>query len=228
VSEPRHLRDEEVALILRRAADVETRPELPVAGGSTLAEVMRAAEEAGLDPAEVRRAAAILPAPSGGLATVAFGAPDRREIQAFLEGAHLPAERHELVRAAQAALGRSGEVRTSDPARFRWEEVHLGGRTSLELEDTRGGVAVRATSHRAGHYLGGWFLGLVGWAALSALTNLTTTLPPLAAVLAFLLVPVLAVRPFWTRSDRATRRRLERLVMDTLRVVDQGAPPDTP
>jgi hypothetical protein len=227
VSERRQLRDDEVALILSRAADVESRPDLPLAGGSTLAEVMRAAEEAGLDPAEVRRAAAVLPAPSGGLATVAFGAPDRREVQAFLEDAHLPGERHELVHVAQAALGRSGEVRTSDPARFRWEETHLGGRTTVELEETRGGVSVRATAHRAGHYLGGWFLGLVGWATLSALTNLTATLAPLAVVLGFLLVPILAARPFWTRSDRATRRRLERLVMDTLRVIDQGGTPPT-
>lgn len=225
MSEGRRLRDEEVALILRRAADVETRPELPAAGGATLAEVMRAAEEVGLDPGEVRRAAAILPVSSGGAAQVAFGAPDRREVRAFLEGARLTGERHDLVRLAEAALSRSGEVQESDPGRFRWEETHLGGRTVLELEETQGGVAVRATAHRAGHYLGGWFLGLVGWAVLSALTNLTAVMAPLLVVLGFLLVPTLAMRPFWTRSDRTTKHRLERLLMDTLRLVDRGTSP---
>ena len=225
--ESRRLPEDEVALILRRAAEVEVRPDLPVSGGSTLADVMRAAEEAGLDPAEVRRAAAILPAPQGGAAAALLGAPDRREVHAFLEGARLPGERQDVVRVAEAALGRSGEVHGGDPTRFRWEESHVGGRTSLELEETGGGVAVRATAHRGGHYLGGWFLGLAGWATLSALTHLSAVLAPLLVVLGFLLVPILAVRPFWTRSDAATRRRLERLVMDTLRVVDREPPDPT-
>ncbi len=196
-----------------------------MAGDSTLADVMRAAEEAGLDPTEVRRAAAILPQAGGGTASAVFGAPDHREVRAFLEGARLPTAPHELVRAAEAALGRSGAVRDSDPVRFRWEESHLGGRTSLELEESGGGVAVRASAHRAGHYLGAWFVALVGWATLSALTHLGAVLAPLLVVIGFLLAPILAVRPFWTRADAATRRRLDRLVMDALRVVDT-APPD--
>jgi hypothetical protein len=225
VSDARHLPEEEVALILRRAADVDARSNVPAAGASTLAEVMLAAAEAGLDPAEVRRAAAILPASPGGAATVVLGAPDRREVRAFLEDATIPEGRHELVRVAETALGRSGEARETDPTRFGWEEHHLGGWTSLELEEAPGGVAVRATAHRAGSYLGGWFLALVGWAALSAITNLAAVLAPLLVVLGFLLVPIVAVRPFWTRADAATRRRLERMVMDTLRVVDRGAGP---
>jgi Flp pilus assembly protein TadB len=186
---------------------------------------MRAAEEAGLDPAEVRRAAAVLPPARGGLAAAVFGAPDRREVRAFLEDARLPEARHDLVRAAETALGRAGAVRDSDPVRFRWEESHLGGRTSLELEESGGGVAVRATADGAGHYLGAWFVALAGWATVSALANLGAVLAPLVVVLAFLFAPILAVRPFWTRADRRTRRRLDRLVMDALRVVD-AAPPD--
>lgn len=224
MSEPRRLREEEVALILRRAADVEVRADLPPPESATLADLMRAAADAGLDPAEVRRAAAVLPSTGGGAAAAVFGAPDHRELRAFLEEAHLPEEPQALVRAAEAVVGRSGEVRGSDPRRFRWEERHLGGRTVLELEETRGGVAVRAAAHRAGHYLGGWFAALVGWATLSALTNLSAVLAPLLIVLAFLLVPIVAVRPLWRRADATTRRRLDRLVMDALRVVDRRSP----
>lgn len=217
----RRFREREVDLILRRAADVETRSDLPVPGDATLADLMRAAEEAGLDPAEVRRAAAILPPPSGGVSAAVFGAPDRRRVRAFLGGAHLPEARQDLVRTAEAATGRTGEVVESDRRRFLWQETHLGGRTRLELTEAEGGVEVRAASERAGHYLARWFSAFVAWAALSALTPLGS-LGPTAAVLGFLIGPIVLARPFWTRADAGTRRRLDRLVMDAMRLVDDG------
>jgi hypothetical protein len=215
----RRFREDEVAAILRRAADVEVRADLPAAGDATLEDLMRAAEEAGLDPAEVRRAAAMLPPSGGGAAAVVFGAPDRRELRAFLEGVRLPDARQDLVRAAERALGRAGEVVDSDPHRFLWQETHLGGRTRLEVTDTEAGTEIRVSADRAGHYLGRWFAAFVAWAALSALTPLGS-LGPVAAVLGFLIAPIVLVRPFWARADAVARRRLERAAMDAMRVVD--------
>lgn len=123
----RRLPEHEVDLILRRAADVEARSDLPVPGDATLEDLMRAAEEAGLDPAEVRRAAAVLPAAGGGLAAAIFGAPDRQDVRGFLEGTRLPEARQALVRAAEGTIGHAGEVIGSDPRRFLWQETHLGG-----------------------------------------------------------------------------------------------------
>jgi len=215
----RRFREDEVTAILRRAADVEARPDLPAAGDATLDDLMRAAEDAGLDPAEVRRAAAVLPPSRGGAAAAIFGAPDRREVRALLEGVRLPEARQELVRVAERAAGRSGEVIDSDPRRFLWQETHLGGRTRMELVETDAGTEIRVSTDRAGHYLGRWFTTFVAWAALSALTPLGS-LGPVAAVLGFLVAPVVVVRPFWTRADAAVRRRLERAAMDAMRVVD--------
>ena len=47
---------------------------------------------------------------------------------------------------------------------------------------------------------------------------------PLAATLLLLATPVLLARPFWTRSDRATRARLDELAMALLQVADEAAP----
>ena len=91
---------------------------------------MVAATEVGLDPAAVRRAAAIIPSPKGGLSSVVLGAPDRRQIQAFLEDAPLPEGRTELVRASERLLGRRGEVLEDDSERFVWRENHGIGRTT--------------------------------------------------------------------------------------------------
>jgi hypothetical protein len=218
----RRLSEDEVSAILRRAADVDARADLPSGRDSTLEDLMRAAEEVGLDPAEVRRAAAVLPPSTGGVAAAVFGAPDRREVRSFLQGARLPEARQDLVRASESAMGRAGEVVDSDPRRFLWQETHLGGRTRVELVETDAGTEIRVSSDRAGHYLGRWFSAFMAWAALSALTPLGS-LGPAVAVLGFLIAPIVLARPFWKRADAVTRRRLDRVVMDAMRVVDAGA-----
>jgi hypothetical protein len=84
---------------------------------------------------------------------------------------------------------------------------------------------VSIVADRTGHYyLVHWFLGLLGWAGLSVIAPFSAG--PLAATLLWLVTPVLLARPFWTRSDRATREALEELAMELLRVAD-GATPES-
>ncbi len=217
----RRFRDDEVAAILSRAAARETRTDLPAPHDPTLADLMAAAADAGLDPAEVRRAAALVPYPGGGFAGAALGAPDRREAAAVLEGVRLPSDTRPLVRAAERAAGRRGEVVASEPGRFMWEERHLGGGTTVSLVEEGGALEVRVSADRAGHYAGLWLGGLMGWAVLSALTPLGT-LPLAAQVIAFVATPFLVARPFWTLSDRKARARLERAVLDLVRTAEEG------
>jgi hypothetical protein len=181
---------------------------------------MVAATEVGLDPAAVRRAAAIIPSPKGGLSSVVLGAPDRRQIQAFLEDAPLPEGRTELVRASERLLGRRGEVLEDDSERFVWRENHGVGRTTVELTGAGHGTEVRVEADRAGHYLAGWFAGLAGWGALSALTPLGA-LGPVGGALSLLAVPFLLARPFWKRADKRLQRRLEDLTLELAKVVEE-------
>ena len=188
---------------------------------------MVAAAEVGLDPAAVRRAASIVPAPKGGLASVVLGAPDRRRVQAVLEDAPLPAERSELARASERLLGRRGEVLEDDSGRFVWRENHGIGRTTVELTGGGTGTEVRVEADRAGHYLAGWFAGLAGWGALSALTPLGA-LGPVGGVISLLAVPILLARPFWKRADKRLQRRLEDLTLELARVVEEEGPAALP
>ncbi|MDP2955759.1 MAG: hypothetical protein Q8N53_05010 [Longimicrobiales bacterium] len=220
----RRFLDHEVAAILARAASREASPDLPAPHDPTLADLMAAAAEAGLDPAEVRRAAALVPPAPAGFAGVALGAPDRREVVAVLEGARLPAETHALVRTAERLAGHRGELVDSAPGLLVWEERHLGGRTTVSLAEAGGALELRVSADRAGAYAGLWFAGLMAWAALSALTPLGA-LPLLGKVLGFVLAPLLIARPFWVLGDRRLRARLEHAVMDLARASEQAAPP---
>jgi hypothetical protein len=205
--------------LLRRASLQDRGADLVPSDGPTLDDLMAAAAEVGLDPHALRRAASIVPAAEGGVATAVFGAPDRRRMTAFLDGSRLPEEHGELARASERLLGRPGTVQGDGP-HFAWTERHGLGRTTVKVAESAEGTEVRVDADRAGHYLASWFAGVAGWGLLSGLTPLGA-LGPVAGVLSFLVLPILLVRPFWKRSDRKLRRNLEELTLELARIVDE-------
>ena len=210
----------EIDAILRRAAQSEHSPYLPVKHDLTVTELMEVAREVGLDPMAVRRSASIDEVGGSGALAVTIGAPDRREVRATMYGG-LPDDRRGLARAAERVLGRSGDIVEDEPERFVWRESHGVGRTTVTISG-EGASDVSIVADRTGHYLVHWFLGLLGWAGLSAIAPFSVG--PLVATLLLLVTPVLLARPFWARSDRATRQTLDELAMELLRVADDATP----
>ena len=216
----RRVRAEEFDAILRRAAQSEQSPHLAAKHDLTVTELMEVAREVGLDPLAVRRSASIERVAGTGALAATLGAPDRREVRATMHGG-LPDDRRGLARAAERVLGRSGAIVEDDAERFVWRESHGVGRTTVTVSG-EGSSDVSIVADRAGHYLVHWFLGLLGWAGLS--TVVPFSLGSLAATLLLLVTPFLLARPFWRRSDRATRATLDDLAMELLRVADEAAP----
>lgn len=210
----RVLTEAEVDRVLRLASEAGEGT-TPAPSGHTVPELMEAAREAGIDPALVARAATVAEAPVGRAATLVLGAPDTRALRAFVPGGRLPADPRALCTEVERALGRSGQLQDPRPGRLQWREDHTLGRTTLDLVETPEGVEVSLDADRAGHYLGAWFLGVLGWGLLAALTPLGA-LGPAATVGGFLLLPFLLARPFWARTDRTRRRRLEAAMMGAL------------
>jgi len=223
----RRFRDEEVSAILARAASREARPDLPTPHDPTLSDLMAAAAEVGLDPAEVRRAAALQPPPPRRAVDVVLGAPDHREVTARLEGARIPVDTYELVRWAEAAFGTRGEVTESAPGRFEWRADGVGSRSRLTLVERDGALELTAASDRSGDYAGFLFMGLLAWMALAMMTPLGSV-PPLLQLLAFFATPPLVARPFWARASRRLQARLEGLALDVLRAADEAGPAALP
>ena len=217
-SQARRLPTDEADAILRRAARSEQSAYVPAKHDLTVAELMEVAREVGFDPLAVRRSASIENVAGSGAFAATVGAPDRREIRATMHGG-LPDDRHALARAAEKVLARSGKILEDESDRFVWRESHGVGRTTVTISG-EGGRDVSIVADRAGHYLVHWFLGLLAWAALSSVAPFS--LGPLATTLLLLITPVLLARPFWTRSDRAAREKLDELAMELLRVADEA------
>ncbi|MFQ5537424.1 MAG: hypothetical protein ACE5GJ_08230 [Gemmatimonadota bacterium] len=216
----RRFTPEEVRRILERAARSESAALLPGPYDPDLSTLMHAAEEAGLDPAAVRRAAALRSGPGAALlpprvGSLVPGAPLQWEVQAKLEEARLPTDPAPVVEALEGALGRRGTEVEAGPGNLLWKEDHVLGRTTIALSQDDGALSLRMTADLAGHFLAGWVGGLTGWAVLAALTPLGA-LGPFWAVLAFVVVPFLLVRPWWTRHSASARNRLEHAAMRML------------
>jgi hypothetical protein len=217
----RQFSDTEVDAILRRAALADADFFVPQRQDTTLDDLVAAAAEAGLDPADVRRAAAVVPpAPDGPIARLLGGA-DRRVVTAYLPGVSPPDRRTELAGAVERGLGRRGEVRPAAvEGRFEWRSRSSGVSAVVEVAERDGGTEIVARAEHGAYYLGLWLVGLGGWAALSALTPVGA-LGPMGIAASLLLVPVLIARPFWRRADRRLRQRLERTVFELARVVEE-------
>ena len=219
-SPDRRFAADEIDAILRRAAQAEQSAHVPAKHDLTVTELMEVAREVGLDPLAVRKSASIERVGRGGALAATLGAPDRREVRATMHGG-LPNDRRAFARAADKVLGRSGDILEDEPERFVWRESHGVGRTTVTVSG-EGAGHVSIVAARTGHYLVHWFLGLLGWVGLSSIAPFSVG--PLAATLLLLVTPVLLASPFWSRSDRATRAKLDKLAMELLRIADEATP----
>jgi len=219
----RRLSSGEVSAILQRASLVETHVALPAPYDPTVEDLVQAAREVGLDPALVRRAAAVVPVPESGPSVFLFGAEDRIRVRADLR-APMPERRQALVRAAEHALGSAGEVTESDPDGFVWKGSGTLVRNRVTLRRAQDGLSLEVLSDRTGRYLLYWGISFLTLATLSgAVGGLATlgSMSPLLLLAVPALLPVLMARPFWKRAQHRARERVELLGMELARLVEE-------
>lgn len=205
----------ETASILRRATDAEARP-TETEAGLTLEELVAAAREAGIDPAAVRRAAAVAPTPVPELESRALGAAAAPELRARFEGRLPSTARAALRDAIERAIGRAGAL-VEEGTALVWHEEHGSGRTTVRVQTEGTTTLVAARADRRGHLI----LLLLGLAAAVALAlvplggfaGLAAALGPPAAVLIPVAAPLAAARALWPALQRRTARRLERALL---------------
>jgi len=208
----------EVDSILEIAARREGSTTLPARRDVTVSQLMEAAAEVGLDPAEVRRAAALVPVPSGGPLAGLLGGPAQRAFRAS-SPSPLPVDRRSLRTSIEAVLGRSGEVLVDEPSRWEWREDHGIGRTRVVIHGDDA-TDVEVTADRTGHYFVAWLAAFLGWAAIAA--TLPVPMGIAGTVAGFFAIPIALVWPFWRSRDRALRRRLEDATLTALRATESG------
>lgn len=165
VSEPRYS-DEEVALILQRAAELQKLSPLPGdSGGMSLGEIERVAQEAGLQGALVRRAALEIarPAVAPQRAHPLLGAPSRFHLERVLEG-EFPVEQFDLllevIRGHTDQIGQSSTIGRT----LTWTGPAVGNMPSPSSVSVavRDGQTFIRVNRRMDQTIGGIFGGILG------------------------------------------------------------------
>jgi hypothetical protein len=215
--------DEDAAEILARASRHEVRSQLPTAHDATLADLVAAAEDVGMDGAAVRRAAQVRPLAESRTQELLFGGQATRTVRGT-GNQPLPSDRSRLAQVAETVTGRAGEVVRSDPGSWIWESKAGLGHTRMVLKETGGTTQLTAQSGKAGALgmiYGSLFVATAAASgAMGLFASVSATAGPLAALVALLGVPMILTRALFPRWDRGTRDHLEHLVMELIRVVE--------
>jgi len=212
-----------VSAILQRASLVETHMALPAPYDPTVEDLVQAAREVDMDPALVRRAAAVVPVPESGPSVFLFGAEDRIRVHADLQ-APMPERRQSLVQAAEDALGGSGRVAESDPDGFVWNGAGTLVRSTVTLRKKGTGLSLEVQADRTGRYLLFWGSSFLTLATISGAVGGLAALGSMSPLLLFAvpaLLPILVARPFWKRAQRRARERVELLAMELVRLIEE-------
>jgi hypothetical protein len=178
--EDRRYSDDEFALILRKAFELE---EHRTGGGSgeglTLQEIRAVAAEMGLDSASVERAAALLPAAGAGALVRVFGGPGLYQMEYTATGEISRDGLTRVVDAIRRVTGHQGKV-TEVLGSLEWETVGELSQIHVTVSTVEGQTAVRVLANRelAGaltYFLSG-VVGLIGMGIIGAITEPTTVL----------------------------------------------------
>ncbi len=110
-AEKRRYSDKELALIIKRAAELEGRVGAEVPGGvHSLAEIQQIAEEAGLDPELILQAAASLESSALSRKSLILGAPTEFRFQRTIDAEIDESDLGELISTIRQIMGHEGEV----------------------------------------------------------------------------------------------------------------------
>ncbi len=158
--------DQEVALILRRAAELQA--DEPTATGTSLADLEEIAREAGLDPALVRRAATDLATASPGVTPSRFlGEATRIHVERVVDGQVSGDDLEALVEEVRRTFSEPGVVSTLGRT-VTWSPTptqygnRMSGRRVFVTLTTRGGQTTIRAEEDLTPTAGGVFGGVMG------------------------------------------------------------------
>ena len=231
----RRFTDREVALILRRSVEIEERSrsgDLPAARGLTLRELQEVAEEVGLDPSVVSRAAAELESRRG-LEPASLWGPStaRREVQAIPRSLSRE-EMGELVRVVDREVSAQGTVVEALGA-VRWTSTERLLNTRVSLEPTgeetlvrveeRYSDLVRGPLHGIPAAYAGMFGLIYALEGLALSPGFVAVFVVLGAILGWMLGDVA-----WRGISGRSKRRVRALSDELARAASEMKEPDQP
>ncbi len=213
----RRYTEQEFALILRKAAELQERPGEPVAreGGLTLGEISAIAREVGLDPALVARVASEIDRPrSTGLAR-ALGGSARHRMEASVPGVLGTGSYPRVAAALREDTDIHGDVRESLGS-LEWKA--MDGVTALNVTVTPGseGTRIVVIADRSGAQAVTWLvpsiLSLFATGITGAVIEPSTVLGGVALGVGLVSGGLITARTIWAVSTRRFEARMARLL----------------
>lgn len=227
---PRRYSDDEVRKLLERATELQdTDPSLPAASGLTLPELESIAEEAGIEGAAVRRAAAELESgvvvrPSGGLADRIAGEPLAATLEQVVPGEASREALESLIPLLQTASDAAGSVsqvgrtltwQARDQGNLREIQVVItarNGETRIRIMERYGGLAGAVFGSGVGGVGGGVGFGVGLGVGLGIGSALMAVMFPVTVIG----LTYLGSRVVYTGVVRRRREVLDRLMADVV------------
>jgi hypothetical protein len=200
--------DQQMALILKRAAELQATGEEPV---HTLAAIQEIARQVGIDAQLVADAAADLPAAGGRFGPRLLGAPSEFRVSRRIPGALQAADHPAVIATIRDHLPEVGEVQELAGG-LEWHAGEDNNKTAITFTPSSGGTIVRID----GRYFGLKLILYLGAGAMTMLTGLLGMAgsPELGAGLGLgmFALSFASARYAWNRIAERGRRRLERLL----------------
>ena len=229
----RRYTDDEVALILRRAADFggETGPSRP--DGLSLAEIQQVAREVGIDPATIAQAAAALPTRRQDRLAAILGGPTQYRLEATVPRRTSDADLGRILQSIRRAAGRQGRATlVLDSVEWRTSSEREGSQLFVTVTTGDNGTTIEVIGDRQSTAallflvpgVAGMIVSLIvgasleaGWAAGGVIA---------AGILGGVF---LLCRTIWSHTGRAFARKPESILEATVeavaRTTDEGSEP---
>jgi hypothetical protein len=200
--------DEQMALILKRASELQARGEEPA---HTLEAIQQIAQQAGIDPQFVADAAATVPAFGTPVLARLLGAPSAYRLSRRIPGTFLTGDHAALIATIRDHMPQVGEVKEVAGS-FEWHAGPSDNKTAITFTPSSGVTVVRIDSR----YLAPKFVLFLGATVVTLITGVVgSAVSPQLGVplgLGMLALSFTSARSLWNRTARRARAKLERLL----------------
>lgn len=225
--EKRRYSDKELALIIKRAAELEGRVGAEVPGGvHSLAEIQQIAEEAGLDPELILQAAASLESSALSRKSLILGAPTEFRFHRTIDAEIDESDLGELISTIRQVMGHEGEVsnvlgvaewKHYTQSEFERALSRSSPRDHVEISPRPGETKIRVTSRYAKQAARVFGAGAAAAGLASVLAHLSGQAFPLEVglIAGAWSAAYFGARSYWRRASSLIERRARNL-MDQL------------
>ena len=232
----RRYSDEEFALILRKASELQEGSGSPsergVAGRFSLEEIQSIAAEAGIDAGAVARAASLLNAQEWEekrrLARVFFGESSNVHLDLEVPGRVPPQEMGRILEAVRRVMEHQGEV-TTVLGGMEWKTVGQPSAVNVNVSPRGEETSIQIVGDRSAAGAMTFVFPMMGSAiligALGAAFEPQSVMGIVSLVSGLLGGGFLVSRTLWARGSRRFRRKLARLMEALVHSVEKVAEP---